>query len=592
MIIRINSLESTIEIFYERYVKLHGFIKLESQSDEKRYIIIVQIVSTHTIQDYVMTRQKLRNVRLTEYIQAELESELEYVSQGRPIICSEIDLASGEQENKILNVFFTIEDLMETEVIKPHSLYISEDQSDIAEYLRAIFDPDGIYMGVLAAENEVDVYFPIGYLMYHIFIAGATGQGKSNLNQVFIDGLLQHNAQVILGESTQMVSMMAIDVHDEYARGCQERGVFDIAETVEYNERLIGEWFYLYPHNTVAPPELNRIARSCVINYQELMPQDLLSTGTFNELQASALFAAYNHNRQGYINLVLHGTEEEINAIPGGHHEATFGALRRRLFWLENSHMFQDGANSRLPEIVTRLESGSVILFNVSLISEKEQFLYNSVLARTLFEIRKALKSSNDLNTFHERLNESLPEGFLNNFIHAGGSNQHGILPDIYMKTDADLKRPEEMPIIIFTIEEAPTILRSEIMKYSTVFKDISRQGRKFNLALQVISQQYTPIDDTIISNMNTVINLPLRSEKEKSAASAIIGGGVKLHDIDSLTGTRGIALIAGIWLTNFQKLKIPLYDDHYNDHTRVRFERFAQEIRGRNRGPPITDLP
>jgi hypothetical protein len=148
------------------------------------------------------------------------------------------------------------------------------------------------------------------------------------------------------------------------------------------------------------------------------------------------------------------------------------------------------------------------------------------------------------------------------------------------------------MPIIIFTIEEAPTILRAEIMKNSAVFRDISRQGRKFNLALQVISQQYTPIDDTIISNMNTVVNLPLRSEKEKSAATATIGGGVKSHDIESLAGTRGIALIAGIWLTTFQKLRIPLYDLHFNEHTRAEFERFAQEMRRRNRGPPNTSLP
>jgi len=592
MIIRINSLESTVEIFYERYVKLHGFIKLESESEEKRYIIIVQIVSTQTIQDYVLTRKKLRNVRLTDYIQAELESELEYVSQGRPIICSVIDRRSGEREDHTLNVFFTIEDLMEREIIKPHSLRISEDQSDKAEHLKAVFDPDGIYIGVLAAENRVDVFFPMRYLMYHMFIAGATGQGKSNLNQVFIDGLLQHNAKVILRESNQMVSMLAIDVHDEYARGCQARGVFDIAEAVEYNERLIGEWFYLYPHNTVAPPELNRIARSCLINYQEIMPQDLLSTSTFNDLQVAALYAAYNHDRQNYIDLLLHGTDAEIDMIPGRHHESTFNALRRRLFWLENSQMFQDGGNSRLPEIITKLENGSVIIFNVSLISEKEQFLFNSILARTLFEIRKSLKSSNDLNTFHNKLNESLPEGFLSNFIQATDTSPHGVLSNIYMKTSTQLKGLEDMPIIIFTIEEAPTILRTEIMRYSNVFKDISRQGRKFNLALQVISQQYTPIDDTIISNMNTVINLPLRSEKEKKAASGTIGGGVKFYDIESLTGTRGIALIAGIWLTNFQKLKIPLYDDHFDAHTRSEFERFARIMRERNRGPPNTDLP
>ncbi|MCK4780631.1 MAG: hypothetical protein KAT57_10605, partial [Candidatus Lokiarchaeota archaeon] len=77
MIIRINPLESTIEIFYEKYIHLHGFIKLEAESADKNYFIIIQILNEQTISDYVLTRQKLKNVRITEYITAELESELQ-----------------------------------------------------------------------------------------------------------------------------------------------------------------------------------------------------------------------------------------------------------------------------------------------------------------------------------------------------------------------------------------------------------------------------------------------------------------------------------------------------------------------------------
>ncbi|MFW9949348.1 MAG: hypothetical protein ACFFKA_04400, partial [Candidatus Thorarchaeota archaeon] len=72
MIIRINSLESSIEIFYKNYVHLHGFIKLEAESDNYNYIIISQILSEQTIADYIITRQKLKNVQITEYIKAEL----------------------------------------------------------------------------------------------------------------------------------------------------------------------------------------------------------------------------------------------------------------------------------------------------------------------------------------------------------------------------------------------------------------------------------------------------------------------------------------------------------------------------------------
>ncbi|MCK4780327.1 MAG: ATP-binding protein, partial [Candidatus Lokiarchaeota archaeon] len=161
-----------------------------------------------------------------------------------------------------------------------------------------------------------------------------------------------------------------------------------------------------------------------------------------------------------------------------------------------------------------------------------------------------------------------------------------------YVKTGTSIKDPTEMPIIIFTIEEAPSILRPEMMKHSNVFKDISRQGRKFNLGLEVISQQYSPIDDTILSNMNTVINLPLRSGTEKAVAAKILGGGIQQSDLESLTGTRGIALISGIWLTNFQKLRIPLYDDYFRNISKKFYEDFAKKMASQGNNPPPTGLP
>ncbi len=582
MIIKINPLESTIDIFYENYVHVHGFIKLEAENDENVYVIIVQVIAIQTISDYVMTRQKLKNVKMTDYIKAELESELQYVVQGRPIICTIINKKSNQVEHNTFNVFFIVEDLMEKNIIKPHLLKISEDQSDKAHYLEQIFNPDGVFMGTLAAENQVKVYFPYRYLNYHFMIAGATGQGKSNLNQIIIDGALQHNANVLLNHQGIKISILAIDMHDEYALGCNNYGLIDIAEATDNNEELLGDWFYLYPNGSVAPLELNAVSRPCIISYEDILPQDLFATGTFNDLQAGAVYSAYYHFRDkdtNYIDALIKGETEDL---PGGHDTRTYDAIRRRLFWLENSRMYQLEGNSTLHEIVNRLENGSIIILNVSLLSSKEHFLFNSVLARTLFEIRKALKSSNDFATFESRLVDTLPSYFLHNY--------RQFLEANYMKTADQLKRPDEVPIIIFTIEEAPTILSSDVMRLSSVFSDISRMGRKFNLALEVISQQYSPIDDTIIQNMNTVINLPLRSEKEKTTAAKMLGGGISMNDVESLTGTRGIALVSGIWLTNFQKLKIPLYDNYFEGVSKSIFQNFAREMS--NRSPPDTELP
>ena len=580
MIIRINPLESTIEIFYEKYIHLHGFIKLEAESADKNYFIIIQILNEQTISDYVLTRQKLKNVRITEYITAELESELQYVIQGRPIICTEIDKKTKQKIDHTLNVFFIIEDLMEKEVLKPHSMKISEDQDDKSEFLKKIFTPEGIFMGNLASETNVKVFFPFKYLMYHFFIAGATGMGKSNLNQVFIDGLLQHNANVILNGKGTKISMLAIDMHDEYALGCIDYGLNDICKAAQYNKNLFGTWFYLYPNKGIPPSEVKSMAEPCVINYQEIKPEDLFATGTFNDLQVGAIFSSYRSDPDNYIdNLLTEGYKP-----PGGHDDKTMAAVRRRMHWLEYSDMFQSNAISKLPKIVKKLEKGGVIIFNSSMISDLEQFLFNGVLARTLFDIRKALKSSTDLPTLEKKLEHTLPKNFHDNY--------KANIQKNYVKTGTSIKDPTEMPIIIFTIEEAPSILRPEMMKHSNVFKDISRQGRKFNLGLEVISQQYSPIDDTILSNMNTVINLPLRSGTEKTVAAKILGGGIQQSDLESLTGTRGIALISGIWLTNFQKLRIPLYDDYFRNISKKFYEDFAKKMASKGNNPPPTGLP
>lgn len=581
MIIKINSLESTIEIFYENYIHLHGFLKLKAKDEKnnKEYIIIVQILNEQTIMDYVLTRQKLRNVKITDYIKSELEMELQYVIQGRPIIFIEKDKKSKKEIPHVINVFFEIEDLMESKVLTPHSMEIPEDQSDVHEYLKHIFPPDGIFMGYLASEKKVEVYFPFKYLMYHFFIAGATGMGKSNLNQVFIDGLLQHNAKIILGEKGNKISMLAIDMHDEYALGCIKYGVNDICKTVNYNKELIGSWFYLYPNKGIPPTELRSVAEPCLINYQEIKPEDLFATGSFNDLQVGAIFSAYRSDQEDYIeNLLTDGYRP-----PGGHDEKTMAAIRRRMHWLEYSEMFQSNAASKLPEIVKKLETGGLIILNASMISDLEQFLFNSVLARTLFDLRKSLKSSSDIATLEKKLDQTLPKYFYQNY--------KNNLKDLYVKTGTMVKDPSEMPIIIFTIEEAPSILRPEMMRYNNVFKDISRQGRKFNLGLEVISQQYSPIDDTILSNMNTVINLPLRSEKEKTVAAKTLGGGIQHSDLESLTGTRGIALISGIWLTNFQKLKIPLYDEYFESHSKKFYEDFSKKVASLGISPPPTSL-
>ena len=66
-------------------------------------------------------------------------------------------------------------------------------------------------------------------------------------------------------------------------------------------------------------------------------------------------------------------------------------------------------------------------------------------------------------------------------------------------------------------------------MKFGSVFRDISRQGRKFGIGLGVVSQQVSEIDAGVLTQLNTQLTLALGNADERReairSASADIGG-------------------------------------------------------------------
>ena len=77
----------------------------------------------------------------------------------------------------------------------------------------------------------------------------------------------------------------------------------------------------------------------------------------------------------------------------------------------------------------------------------------------------------------------------------------------------------DTLPHINFVIEEAPSVLNPERIRFGSVFRDISRQGRKFQIGLTVISQQVTAIDEGILTQVNTEITMALGNETERREA-------------------------------------------------------------------------
>jgi DNA helicase HerA-like ATPase len=117
------------------------------------------------------------------------------------------------------------------------------------------------------------------------------------------------------------------------------------------------------------------------------------------------------------------------------------------------------------------------------------------------------------------------------------------------------------MPVILVTVEEAPSILNPELMRGQSVFKDISRQGRKFNIGLVVVSQQVSVLDNVILSQMNTQINLRLGNEHEIQACIDNASVNISGFEDEFRVMARGEGILTASYRELPLPIRIPLFD-------------------------------
>ena len=226
---------------------------------------------------------------------------------------------------------------------------------------------------------------------------------------------------------------------------------------------------------------------------------------------------------EDWIGAILNGdVEPDENLI----HRASLSGINRRIGFLagQRSNLVPNNQSyeSILPDIVLALEQGRILDVDTSLMTEIEQFLLTTIVARTLFSLRKALKSSRDWQAFlgtddqFGEIDRHLPmQNSLKKVLKARLASNDSP----YKNKDGELRNIDELPAVNLIIEEAPSILNPARMKFGSVFRDISRQGRKFGLGLTVVSQQVTEIDNGILSQINTEITMALGNEDERRSA-------------------------------------------------------------------------
>ena len=400
---------------------------------------------------------------------------------------------------------------------------------------------EGVFVGnLLAGERaleQVRVSIPGEYFAHHLGVFGRTGTGKSNILMVLINSILVNNRRLkgLLrekwGNRDRLVSLFAIDPHDEFARWKpgSRGGITRIAKTMGAQERqqLLEPFFYLScrPQAALdADAELMGLAKQVVLHRRDIVPRDIISIMEFSDIMSAATEAIGDEHGEDWINAVLNGEIDVANEQIV--HKSSLAGLNRRLSFLAGGRSILIPNNraytSTLAELVVSLERGRVLDVDTTLMTEVEQFILTTVVARTIFALRKAVKSA---TTIEEFLGDTEIPGEIDRHLPAQNSLKERLKELLeakdspYRDASGGLRKIIDLPSVNIIIEEAPSILNPARIRFGSVFRDISRQGRKFGVGLTVVSQQITEIDNGILSQLNTEISMALGNEDERRAA-------------------------------------------------------------------------
>ncbi len=409
---------------------------------------------------------------------------------------------------------------------------------------------------------DIPISINIDSLPMHVQVAGTTGAGKSFFMLTFITSALRNNLKnwVLKKDLNKNVSVFMVDVHDEYMNGLQfqekKKGIMDIADAVrkggneQYNS-IFGDKFYLTRDLESVNIEMQRFSKPIRFRRSDLTVSDVTSVMYVSD-QMSGYMNIVRASDQNWITKIETAAEDDTRGFAKG----TVSAVKRRLYPIINSQIFKDDKLSDLAEIVYNLESGHFYNFNTALLSSTEQFVVITMVARTLFSLRQALMSSTKWSQFKEQLKSRLPHDIASELLGESANSTYSI-QNLYTLakdgSDYKLKNIRELPTVMITVEEAPSILGSQMSKEGNIFIDISRQGRKFGIGLLLITQNISSMEPLILANTNTELNMMLGNEIEIRQAIINASNNISGYENEFKVLSRGEAI-----LTNSLK-NIPL---------------------------------
>lgn len=112
-------------------------------------------------------------------------------------------------------------------------------------------------------------------------------------------------------------------------------------------------------------------------------------------------------------------------------------------------------------------------------------------------------------------------------------------------KNKAAGRAGEEPKPLVITIEEAHKFLDPEIAQH-TIFGNIARELRKYNVTLLIVDQRPSGIDEEVMSQIGTRVTCLLDNEADIRAVFSGVSGGQQLREVLARLDTKQQALILG----------------------------------------------
>ena len=330
-------------------------------------------------------------------------------------------------------------------------------------------------------------------------VFGKSGTGKTFLTRLLLIGILQNGA----------ASNLIFDMHGEYGW----RGSSEHVTEVKGLKQLFSSKVAVF---TLDPESARRRGISTdfevSIGYDDIEPEDveiLQDTWGLSDIAAGTSHTLREKFGKSWLREFLeHPGGDDFNALANEMNvpTSTLRALRNRLVNLRRYGFMTEGrGNNSVNEILNYLQRGMhvVLEFGVYGNNIDAYLLVANLLTRRIYDR-------------YVRMSEQA----------SGNATQ------------------EPRPLVI-TIEEAHKFLSPAIAR-NTIFGNIAREMRKYNVTLLVVDQRPSGIDDEVMSQLGTKIACLLDNERDTDAVLSGVSGSRKLRTVLARLESNRQALVFG----------------------------------------------